>query len=463
MAKKRKKNTPQKKQSDETLIKERARKLPISKCYINTNWKDLHIAHIVVSRRHVNNNLTYAVLLVDLALYGAKDAAYRFNTFSDDLDQIIDNGFMEFVEIPYELAHNIVFSAIEWAEDFGFLPVKEWRTAQYIFEEDTDDIPLIDIECGIDGKPAIFNNSAISFKSDVDKLKATAGESNFSVFYEDGEEDGLDLDYGMVEQIIEDDIEQYVPEFYDDDFDIISRIDEIVKERPEVQIPLINKMYYASINGEKLNSFDLIEYTVGDKDIDFDQIIPAEQEAIVNRINTNDELFTYDEVLKHVKMYPDSSIFYEYLANFLHNEDDIDETGQAQKKVEELLFLELEENLFVTAFYLYELILSNQFEKFKQELERSNFTQKVLNYPGDIPKIIYIYFCCIRSLQEIQNKNVEEADIYYFASRIFTDSYLEYPCLALLSAKLSVEKMQVLEKTNQDPDENRLKVVHSKL
>ncbi len=465
MPKKKSNKQQQIKQSDGKLIKERARKLPISKCYINSAWQDLNIAHLVVTRTHVNNNLTYAVLLVDLALYGVKDVMCRFNAFSDDLEQIIDNDFLEFIEIPYELAHNIVFAALEWAEEFGFSPVDEWKTAQYIFEEDTDEIPLVEIECGIDGKPAIFYDTAVAFKSDVDKLMKTAGEGNFSIFYPDEDED--EIDPGIVAQIIDDDIEQVIPGFFDEEFDFSSKIDEIIEEVPEANIAVVNKLYFNARGWEKFESIDLIDYTIGDKEISFENHISEEQRAILDKIEANSELFNYDELLGHVKKFPDSRTFYNYLFALLYDEGIDAETGQIIEKAENL-YHALHENLFVTAFYLFELVNNGQNDKFKEMLEQTNFIQKVLNYPGDIPDLIFVYYCCIRSHEELNNNNLEEADIYYFASRIFTEDLFEYPSVTMLSVKLVLEKMKVLEKISvvDDPfpesGNNHLKVVHNK-
>ena len=124
------------------------------------------------------------------------------------------------------------------------LPVKEWNTVKYILEDDTDEIPLIEIECGINGKPAIFYDTAIAFKSDVHKLIKTVGEGNFSIFYEDEDDEEYDPDYLAVDEIIEDDMISFFPGYLEPDYDIYAQLDELIEKEPEAQLPVINKLYH---------------------------------------------------------------------------------------------------------------------------------------------------------------------------------------------------------------------------
>ncbi|NLO71537.1 MAG: hypothetical protein GX102_11490 [Porphyromonadaceae bacterium] len=204
MAKKNK-STKQQPFSEKRYIREKARLLPIYECRINPNWQDQGIAHIVVARRHVNGNVTYGNYLVDIFCLGVKDAYYFFN---DDIDGYED--FLEIFEssekISYELAHNIIFASIEFAEEFGFKPHPDFSLAKYILEEDTADVPLIEIECGKDGVPFYFvgpNESPARQKQIIKKLEQTAGVGNFQVvlFDEDEEEDEDDFENEKTEWI----------------------------------------------------------------------------------------------------------------------------------------------------------------------------------------------------------------------------------------------------------------------
>jgi hypothetical protein len=40
-------------------IQRKARTLKLGKCYINSNWKEVDMANIVVTRRHTDGHYTY--------------------------------------------------------------------------------------------------------------------------------------------------------------------------------------------------------------------------------------------------------------------------------------------------------------------------------------------------------------------------------------------------------------------
>ena len=56
------------------------------------------------------------------------------------------------LECSYEEAHNLVWGSIAYAEEAGIAPDKSFRLTQYILDEETDDVPLIEYEYGKDGK-----------------------------------------------------------------------------------------------------------------------------------------------------------------------------------------------------------------------------------------------------------------------------------------------------------------------
>jgi hypothetical protein len=137
--------------SPENYIRQRSRGLPIHKCWITKDWREIGKTSIIISRKHTNGNISFCFYLVDLFCMGVKDTFFEFNTDERDLIERIteNNGYNQFEEISYELAHNIIYSAIEFAEEYGFQPHKDFtRTTEFFLEEDDDRIKLINIECG---------------------------------------------------------------------------------------------------------------------------------------------------------------------------------------------------------------------------------------------------------------------------------------------------------------------------
>jgi hypothetical protein len=144
--------------SPENYIRKKARSLPVYKCLVNLGWKNTGMAHVCVVRQHINGNLTAGFFLVDLLCMGVKDSHYVFNYPDFEFKEALEN-FQhdnEFIEIDYTLAHNIIYAGLEFGEENGFTPCKEFAVSKYLIEEDNNEIELIDIDCGTNGVPTVF-------------------------------------------------------------------------------------------------------------------------------------------------------------------------------------------------------------------------------------------------------------------------------------------------------------------
>lgn len=173
--------------SPENYIRQRARNLPLYKCFINEEWEDTHMAQIIISRRHQNGNVTFCAYLVDTGCLGIKDTFFNFNVPDYELEEMIEdiNESEPMVETDYNLAHNIIHAAWEFADEIGFKPHKDFLSiTQYMLEEDTDDIPIIEIECGDeDGKPLYVqgpSDTDARVNQIVNQLEKL-GEGNYTV------------------------------------------------------------------------------------------------------------------------------------------------------------------------------------------------------------------------------------------------------------------------------------------
>ena len=206
--------------SPEGQIRLRARNLPVDRCYINENWEESQMVHVVVTRKHVNGNVTFGFYLVDLMLLGVKDCFYDFNQSPIELEAKINDELANFIECDYALAHNIIYEGVAFAEEYGFEPVKDFtRTGIYILEEDTDDIPEMDIPLGYRGIeiPAVFVTPEHDRKREIAVLEKTAGHGNYKVFHvndDDEYDDDFDDDFDD-----DDDDDFDDDDFDDDDFD----------------------------------------------------------------------------------------------------------------------------------------------------------------------------------------------------------------------------------------------------
>jgi hypothetical protein len=186
-----KRNNPGQLLSPENYIRQRARTLPIYECLINKIWKESKMAQLSIARKHSNGNITVCIYLIDLMCLGIKDTHFLFNVplheYEDKMGQIDEAGDLEIID--YVLAHNIIFAGIEFAGDYGFRPHKDFTSVTlFMLEEDTEEIELLEIECGLNGMPAYmpgpYDDRAKKNKI-ISQLEKTAGTGNYTYLDQD--------------------------------------------------------------------------------------------------------------------------------------------------------------------------------------------------------------------------------------------------------------------------------------
>lgn len=194
MAKKKTKNKSKVQQnrplSPYRFMREKARTLPIGKCYIAPpDWLESGMAHVIVTRVRPSGNLVMASFLVDTFCLGVKDASYHENFTPYDFEKYLNNykNSMGLEEISYNEAHNIIYGAMAFAEEGGVKPAKEFDPAGYILEEDTDDVPLIEYEFGKNGKHFLTVNPDRKEMQYYHILKNNLGD-DFEFVMQDDEE-----------------------------------------------------------------------------------------------------------------------------------------------------------------------------------------------------------------------------------------------------------------------------------
>lgn len=201
MAKKKSKNKNKGQQqpalSPYRFMREKARTLPIEKCYIAPpDWQESGMAHVIVTRIRPSGNLVMGTFLVDTFCLGVKDAGYHENMTPSNFEEYRNNykKGMGLEEISYNEAHNIIYGAMAFAEEGGIKPAKEFDPAGYILEEDTDDIPLIEYDFGKNGKHFLVVNPDRKEMPYYQILKKNLGD-DFEYVMPYGDEDEDDDDY----------------------------------------------------------------------------------------------------------------------------------------------------------------------------------------------------------------------------------------------------------------------------
>lgn len=342
--------------SPEKYIKEKARLLPIDKCYINSDWKDKGLAQIVVTRKKANGNYVVGVYLVDTFCMGVKDTFCRHDMSEDEILQMndkISSGF-GLEEIPYVEAHNLIYGGIAFAEDADIPPHKDFALSKYVLEEDTDDIPLIEYEYGKDGKYFLVVGPNSRDRLYLDRLFKKFGD-DFEYIYDIPGMDAEKLKlYDMMQrglQRIEDNRKKYPwlkynythPE-YPQTLDVKNQfiIDEFSKKENHYSMPqaVIDRILSLPPDEVATDLSNLILYEIGrtykqiEEDIDVEDNFSLMHAIIfLAHVDSNKALDAILEILRQTSEFADFHFGdlapeYLFLALAMAGKNDIDKIEQ---------------------------------------------------------------------------------------------------------------------------------------
>ena len=178
--------------SPEDYLRQKARLLEIGKCYISEDFDLAGEGHVIVTRLHDGGKISVGIYMVDKFCLGVKDSFYRLRMEEDEFEDMLyayENS-LPLDEISYNEAHNRIYGAIAYAEEAGIGPDKSFALTQYLLEEDTEDIPLIEYEYGKDGKHYLVAHSNLEASKYLPLLKKNLGDDfSFTVVGADGCED----------------------------------------------------------------------------------------------------------------------------------------------------------------------------------------------------------------------------------------------------------------------------------
>lgn len=168
--------------SAEKYIRTKAGSLPFGECYVNETWKEKGMAVVFVSRIMPSGKFIIGVYNVDIFCLGLKDTLYRFAL--DDferrefLKRVLD-GFGNILPLEPNQAHNIIYGAVDYAEELGFKPHKDFKLTEYLLDPDLIDDGIDEIEFGMNGKPHYISGPFDNAGKILEILNRTAGEGNY--------------------------------------------------------------------------------------------------------------------------------------------------------------------------------------------------------------------------------------------------------------------------------------------
>ena len=236
----------------EKYIKLHARKLPIFQTLISDSTFEEGIGHIVISRTKNNGEIIVGMYMVDFWCLGLKDTFFNIleaDEYGTMIDQV--SAELQLIEADPTYIFNLVYGAIEYAEDIGFNPHKDFSITEYILPN-VESIEYMDIEFGYEGRPHYVAGPDDHIGKILSQLNKQLGEGNYeyttniewddekSIDLEEWQKEVLDSPfYQVYTQIVND-----IMDVYDDDFeklkkdylsDVDTMLDQLIKDLIEAK------------------------------------------------------------------------------------------------------------------------------------------------------------------------------------------------------------------------------------
>jgi hypothetical protein len=177
----------QKQLSPEKYITTKGGSLPFHECYINTDWQTKGMASLIVSKAMPSGKFIVGFYLVDIFCLGLKNTWYRFGEdklgYELLLKEFIEQHPLETVDLPF--VHNLIYGAIDYAEELGFSPNKDFKITEHLLDSDLIDDGIDEMEFGKDGKPFFVAGPYDNIHHIMGLLERNAGTGNFNFLLHD--------------------------------------------------------------------------------------------------------------------------------------------------------------------------------------------------------------------------------------------------------------------------------------
>ncbi len=159
-----------------------ARRMPIEGAWVQQGWQEQGVAQVLVARVQPSDNILFGEYLVDYLCTGLKYTSHAFNlngdTFLNEAIPRLYSGNPP-LDISENLAHEIIWGAIEYAETLGFEPHRNFRESRRILEP-ADALPRTGaIQFGYQDRPLYIPGQDDNQAAIVRKLIDTLGLGNF--------------------------------------------------------------------------------------------------------------------------------------------------------------------------------------------------------------------------------------------------------------------------------------------
>jgi len=168
--------------SSKNIIKN-ARELPVHECLINPQWREEGMASILISRKQTDGKLAFGTFMLDTFCLGLKNTFCNANIPLDEYENTLKEkmySLTSYIECDINLAHQIIYGAIDYARELGFEPQKDFKYSRYILEAPSEKYSSAHLEFGKDGKPFYIAGPNDNVDYIIRKLSERVGVENFN-------------------------------------------------------------------------------------------------------------------------------------------------------------------------------------------------------------------------------------------------------------------------------------------
>jgi hypothetical protein len=166
-------------------ILRRARAYPLYECLISDNWNkkdNMGLVEILLARQQPDGDICFGVYLIDTFCLGLKNTLAnagfsRSSYLSEVRNKVFRAG--KPVECSIELAHQMIYQSIEYAEQFGFEPEKDFALSQFLLAPRGELEESYQLTFGKDGKPFFIAGPNDNVSRIMRQLEKTADQGNY--------------------------------------------------------------------------------------------------------------------------------------------------------------------------------------------------------------------------------------------------------------------------------------------
>jgi hypothetical protein len=168
-------------------LKEKGKKLPIDKCLIADMYYEKNgLTICLIIRRQPSGMYSFASILIDRSCLGVKNILVNCNFSEFELNELLEKTSRhgELVEVSPEYFHNMVYGAIDYANELGFSPPKDFYIAEYLLDESYISNEIDNIEMGYNGKPLFIQGPYDDVKRIIAILDKNVGPGGYDFICE---------------------------------------------------------------------------------------------------------------------------------------------------------------------------------------------------------------------------------------------------------------------------------------